>query len=295
MDFLFCPEEKVHSDQLLQGDVLIRSGELAAVLSQAHQYYATAETYNHFIVITQSCDLVRRGKKAPKAPYITIAAVRPLELVLERHLARLAFLWQGNDPLGMYDIEKREQAAQLLERLLNNEEKGYFFLKAGSHPSITEDLCAFLPLSVALKSQHYDALLRSKVAQLDALFAAKLGWLVGNQYSRVATPDLEELGRKPEKTQFLNEKLSGNWISGSRWRRLGAALKAARRTNPDFEVNHASARQILETVPGDVELLAERSVEILRTAGLLDPANAERAFNLLANDGSLTNIAKGVR
>jgi len=296
MDFLFAPDEKVEYDQLVQGDLLIRGQELTSVLAQAHQYYATAETYTHFVVITQSCDLVRRGKKPPKARYITIAAVRPLQIVIERHFAKLAFLWQGNDSLGIYDITKRELAAQFLERLLNNEEKNFFFFKAGSHPSIKEDLVAFLPLSVALKAEHYDALLKSKVAQLEPVFAAKLGWLVGNQYSRVATPDLEERGLKEEKEEFLADKLAGQWVSGARWKELGKRLKGAKAADANFKVTAETAAELLSGVPDEMELLASRAVEIIAKSGHAPGADElEEIRRLLMNDATLRSLAKGVR
>ena len=296
MDFLFAPDDEVEKQHLLQGDLLIRSGELIDVLSQAHQYYAQAENYTHFVVITQTCDLVRRGKKPPKAPYITIAAVRPLHVLLDRHFNKLSFLWRGNDEIGIYDLEKKHLAEQLLERLLNNEEKNFFFFKAGSHPSIVEDLCAFLPLSVALKQCHYDALLRAKVAQLDPLFSAKLGWLVGNQYSRIATPDLEERGLSAVKDQFLNENLAGHWISGARWRELGRRLKANARADAEFKVNAETAEIELEKIPDDMELLANRISEIVRSAGLIDEAdNIEQLRRLFMNDATLRSLARGIR
>jgi hypothetical protein len=80
----------------------------------------------------------------------------------------------------------------LLERLLHNTEDGFFFLKKDSHPELIEDLCVFLALSVAIRADQYEACLTAKIAQMDHIFAAKVGWLVGNLYSRIGTPDVEE-------------------------------------------------------------------------------------------------------
>lgn len=298
MDFLFAPEEEVDRNQLRQGDLLIRSEELRGVLAQAHQYYADAPTYTHFIVVTQSCDLVKRGRKPPKVPYITVAAVRPLELVLERHLRRHEFLWGAEQtPLGIHDQAKRELAEQFLERLLNNEEKGFFFMKAKSHPSVVEDLCAFLPLSVALKAEHYQALLNAKVAQLEEVFAAKLGWQVGNLYSRVATPDLEESGHGNEKEEFLSLRLgSTRWVSSIRWRELGKELKARKKADQAFEVTPETAASALSVVPEEMELLANRVVEIIRSQkAVTDQSQLEAIKKRLWNDENLRSIAKGVR
>ena len=295
MEFLFAKDEEFCPTQLGQGDLLIRTEEISSVLSEAHQYYAEAETYSHFIVVTQSCDLVRRGKK-PKASYITIAAVRPASVLIDRYMAKLAFLWKGTENVGLYDIGKRELAQQFLERLLNNEEKGYFFLKAGSHPSVVHDLCAFLPLSIALKTDHYDALLKAKVAQLDSVFAAKLGWLVGNLYSRVATPDLEERGMQDVKEAFLAEQLGNAWVSGTRWKEVGKRLTQRLRADPQLAVSPENVRQELGQVPTDMELLAARAAEIARAAGLIpDDGVLAQLVTRLSNDATLKSIAKGVR
>ena len=71
---------------LFQGDVLCRSNEIVKAIGQAHQYYADAPHYTHFVVITQSCDLVRRAGDF-NAPYITISAAKPLRSVMNEYLA----------------------------------------------------------------------------------------------------------------------------------------------------------------------------------------------------------------
>ena len=47
------------SSDLQQGDILSRTDELLAVLKNVHSYFCD-ERYLAFIVVTQSCDLVRR-------------------------------------------------------------------------------------------------------------------------------------------------------------------------------------------------------------------------------------------
>src|SRR5687768_1378497 len=79
---------------LKQGDVLERSPDLLQVLQEVHPHYARHEQYRYFIVITQTCDLVRRRADPPKSRYITIAAVRPIEEVLRREAHDLQDPWQ---------------------------------------------------------------------------------------------------------------------------------------------------------------------------------------------------------
>src|ERR1700679_1779586 len=60
---------------LNQGDVLTRTPELDAVLTEYHPHYARHPSYRYFLVLTQSCDLVRRKGVPPDARYISIGAV----------------------------------------------------------------------------------------------------------------------------------------------------------------------------------------------------------------------------
>ena len=80
--------------ELMQGDVLRRTSELVAILQQFHPHYASHPDYKCFMVLTQSCDLVRRNGDPPSSPYITLAAVRPVEEVLWREAAKEQEAWQ---------------------------------------------------------------------------------------------------------------------------------------------------------------------------------------------------------
>ena len=76
MDFIFTKPNDVDYGSLRQGDLLIKNPHLKAAIAEAHKYYADTPDYTHFLVLTQSCDLVRRGKKPPKSRYITLAAAQ---------------------------------------------------------------------------------------------------------------------------------------------------------------------------------------------------------------------------
>ncbi|MDM8568840.1 hypothetical protein QUF50_04900 [Thiotrichales bacterium HSG1] len=69
-------------------------------------------------------------------------------------------------------------------------DKNHFFLKAYPDKSLSKDSCTFLHLSIAIRAyQHYDLCLSAKIIELENNFQSKLGWLVGNLYSRVGTED----------------------------------------------------------------------------------------------------------
>jgi hypothetical protein len=177
-------------EQLRQGDVLRRTPELVSLLAKYHPHYATKASYPYFIVLTQTCDLIHRDSALPKSPYITIAAVRPLQVAITREAESHQNWWQKDG--GAINDEIYEKLFLFMERLLNNNEPRYFYLHEDASLSITPKVCAFLALSVALKIEHMQLCLDAKVAQLESSFRAKLGWLVGNMYGRIGTKDWDQ-------------------------------------------------------------------------------------------------------
>jgi len=174
--------------QMNQGDVLRRTPAVETILNEVHPHY-TSTDYRFFIVLTQSCDLIRRDGRPCASRYVTLAAVRPLRLVLEREVRRFQY-----DPiekrLGICSRAQYAKMVQLAERLLNNNQERYFFLQREPGSGLEEDHCAFLQLTITLKAElHYETLLAAKILQLSESFQHKLGHLVGTMYSRVGTED----------------------------------------------------------------------------------------------------------
>lgn len=175
-------------DYLKQGDILLKTPEIEAALHSIHPYYIKPD-YKYYIVLTQSCDLILRKSAPCKAKYITLAAVRTLEQLLEREISK--YQQTEVEIKGkLCDKNKRDYLQKFLERLFNNNEPEYFYLHEDSSKGLSGSYVAFLRLAVSLKSSvHYKTCLDAKILELDEIFQAKLGWLVGNMYSRVGTPD----------------------------------------------------------------------------------------------------------
>jgi hypothetical protein len=299
MDFIFAQKEDSDFETLLQGDLLLKTPELCEVLQQAHAYYAEAEDYTHFVVLTQSCDLMRReGKKKPKARYITLAAVRPFSVLLERKLT--SFRFKTINGVQICDRSKEILAREFLERILHNTEPGYFFFKKESHPALSEDVCAFLALSVALRADHYDAVLQAKVGQVKDVFAAKIGWAVGEMYSKVATPDIEEHmdDANAFKERFYSESFEPRaiWLSNMQFRSFGKALSKWMMENSSAEPSLEVLSQIASGLGSDMDFIADRVLLVLASNGIvkLDAEAKERAKNALSNDASLRSLVKSV-
>lgn len=172
---------------LKQGDLLRVTDELREVLEKFHPHYAQNPNYPFLIVLTQSCDLVIAQGKC-RSRYITLAAVRPLETLIERELEKhqRSSIETANK---ICSTDRRYWLKDFFMKLLNNNLSEYFYLAEEPELGIHNPHVAFLALSVAIKSEHYQACLTERFGQLNEIFRAKLGWLVGDIYSRVATPD----------------------------------------------------------------------------------------------------------
>lgn len=211
--FTYKPEPDM--ENLCQGDVLEITEELSMVLKNVHPYFLN-EQYKFFMVLSQSCDLVRRNGKSCKTPYITLAAVRSYSDFLERMFLKGKYA-EKVDELLIMDEKNKERAYQLIERVYNNTEPEYFFLYKEDALEFSESMVAYLKVSIALKSnEHYDKCLNAKKIELTDEFKAKLGWLVGNMYSRVGTADWDGIMSDQARRDMLNNELYSMCIIGNK-------------------------------------------------------------------------------
>lgn len=173
--------------KLKQGDILKKTPELIALIEKIHPHYAR-EDYLYFQVLTQSCDLVRR-KDGFKTRYITVAAVRALDLVVMRAIN--TFDDQTTFQEKLFCSEKHKKSLEdVFNKLLNNNDPHHFFLEAVPDYGLLVPCCTQLHLSISIRAyEHFEVCLRAKILELNDNFRAKLGWAVGNLYSRVGTED----------------------------------------------------------------------------------------------------------
>jgi hypothetical protein len=247
------------SDDLLQGDIISRTAELVAVLSEVFPYFCD-ERYTAFLVTTQSCDLVRRGTNPCKAKYVSLAVIRELGPLLPEILDEVC----GSGFPGIYRKESRYLAEQLLVRIINQNEqaRGVFYLHQDAEVGIGTPSVALLRVTFALRQQHYELLMRARSGRLQGEYANKLGWLAGNLFSRVATPDWEDqehdvgASRKQAKQllRFVTEVNDQNWVS-EEW------IKEAQRKSVNLaELDPKTAYSQLEehAPPEPIEVMLQR-------------------------------------
>ena len=192
-------------DDLSQGDILEPTASLQALLAQVHPHFLDPK-YLAFLITTQSCDLtIRKDKCATK--YICISVVRPLSMVLHDFLPEVCKCVRDR----VYLQESKGEAKKLLERLFSQNEQalGLFYLHPDLDSGIAESSVALLRVCVTLRAEHYPILKLARRGALTPEFQAKLGWLVGNMYSRIGTTDWTS----PKERQKALERLISDALS----------------------------------------------------------------------------------
>lgn len=286
----FTYKEKADTNSLCQGDVLEITEELKKVLEDVHPYFLK-EQYKYFMVLSQSCDLVRRNGKTCKTPYITLAAIRSYDSFLEKTLVKEKFAEKVNGLLLM-DTNRKEKAYQLIERIYNNTEPEYFFLYKEEALNFPESMIAYLKVSIALKSQdHYDKCLAAKKLELSDEFKAKLGWLVGNMYSRVGTADWGEIMTAQERKEMLTNNLTSKCIIGSKDQLK--MLKGELAKSPEMMLNHEEAALFVSSI--DIPTKYEKAMNIIddifqSSSKKIPKEEKEALLNAIKNRVSLKSL-----
>ena len=284
--FTYCQP----SSDLQQGDILRRTDELIDIIKEYHSYY-TKEDYTHFIILTQTCDLVRR-KGTCSASYITLAAIRPFELVLKKEFKKYQNYFSKRAGVG--NKKHKGRLKNFLESLMNNNHKEYFYLHEEHDYGFNQSACVFLRLSVAIKSDvNYEKCLNSRILSLNEVFRAKLGWLVGNIYSRVGTQDWTDSIEKNEFEKFIDDKLEGlfNWYDD---KQLKAAEKHADKQL--IETGGENLRNYIESIkpPKRKDIVLDRVIEILNDSAIIQGDKELRTLRMkLSNDSLLSNKLAG--
>ena len=211
LKYHFCYRVSDGND-LHQGDILHKTDAIKEILKEVHPHYLD-ESYTGFIILSQTCDLVRRGDKGCKTRYITLGVVRPLSLLIEREIEK----YQDEiDKAAMACKNSvKPNLTEFLQRLFNNNEHEYFYIEPQPEVGISEPSCAFLRLSISIRAyQHYDTCFKSRVMSLSEGFRAKLGWMIGNVYSRVGTEDWVP---KTLKKKEFDKKIKDILESSTQW------------------------------------------------------------------------------
>ena len=174
---------------LYQGDVLQESlsPEFDELVNKYYSHYDSQFQCNYFLILTQSCDLIRRGNEPPAAEYIGIAPIFPVKKIILKKAQEKQEWWQIDT--RVIDHKHFESLALFVGKLLNNNISNYFYIHEDISQNISGFSCAILSLSMVFHIEYYDICLKAKTAQIQDIYRAKLGWNIGNIYSKVGTEE----------------------------------------------------------------------------------------------------------
>lgn len=282
------------STNLEQGDLLRRTPEIDSLLETVHPHYHQKTDYRYLLVLTQTCDLVRRAGEVCKTRYISLAAVRPLEVVIGRELSkhqRSSVERKGN----FCDEASKVHLRQFLSKLLNNNQSNFFYLEAEPEVGLSEAHCAFLTLSVAVKAeQHYQTCLDARILRLRESFQHKLGWLTGNMYSRVGTEDwVPNTKTNAEFSEYVESLLDERvlWVDTERKKRFTKRLKALDPEALTTETVLSEYEALCRELPKKKDLLLKKIGEILVDLKV-EESVIRKTKNRLANDPEVAKIVR---
>jgi hypothetical protein len=287
----FTYESNLNKTELMQGDVLTRTSGINTLLETIHPHFHSNPRNLFFMVLTQSCDLVPRGEGGVcKAPYITIAPVRSLDLVVEKYLTQFESDAISAE-LPVISTKSKDKAAEFLQRLFNNNESGYFYLDSDD-TSLPHECVAFLNLSIAIKSDiHYKECLNAKILQLTDTFQAKLGWLVGQMYSRVGTRDWESNTLKNKIKGILNSDIA-IWVDNEKVKQLEDAYKELSHAEPGMKMTRIDISNAIKKLPTRKQRVLEQTEKILNEVLGQDNQLAAKLRKKLESDAALTSLLK---
>lgn len=293
MHFTYCDK---HDTSLRQGDIIKKDDNVISALRTIHPHYLK-EDYTHFIILTQSCDLALRSGRC-SSRYISLAAIRPLSIALEREISKYQ-LDSFSKLANICADENRGYLNDFLRKLFNNNCPEYFYLESQPEFGLPENSCAFLRLSIAIKAEvHYAMCHNARILSLNENFRAKLGWLVGNIYSRVGTEDWSPNNLSEEDFTSKVKKELDEFCKWVPKRHLDHAKKQAKKREKEdkgFVLTKDIANQILDetVVLSKKDQIVRRSLEVLEQNRLVQDEETKRQiYNILLSDPEISLLIK---
>lgn len=274
---------------LAQGDIIEPTPELHEVLRSVHPHFLNAK-YVSFMVLSQSCDLVRR--QGYRGQPINLCVVRELRAVAKT----LLDLYCGTGIPGVFRTDTLTNGRQFLQRIINQNEQavGLFYLHPDADAGIATPSVAMLRIAIALHTDHYETLQRARHGRLRPEFQAKLGWLIGNLYSRVGTEDwTESEDRRNEQKRIIDQTLEE--LTGVGWASSQAVHKARK---SGFSTVSKSSQEIQEALkafePPSLDQLVQQAFErILASEDLgIEPQLQKKIRNRIPNDSVMSDLLK---
>lgn len=211
------------------------------------------DSVDYGIILSQSCDLVRRGEKSlPKTPYITIALLEPIEKFIEQKFLKTIekLVQEYSLQYENYRIINKEELVNKISekysKLFDNRETFYFFIPIELDQMFYVNLVKTLPF----KAMHYETFAKNAKYELNTAFANKLGDMLSYIYGRVGVENYSKKQMEYLLT-LMNEKL----ISVSQKKEKQADYQLSASSYKEFyrEFNTSKSNRKLQVIQKYIE------------------------------------------
>ena len=286
----FIYNEPIDTNQLSQGDILSNSDYLKELLEAFYPGVA-GNAYCYWMIITQSCDLVIREEGGScSAPYLNLAAVSEFDDFFDKYVSD--YQKHEVERRGRLVEERRKNVIHnFLARLFNNNQDDYFYLPENVNKDFHAGV-ALLRLTISIDAKdHYAGCLNLKKLELNDSFKAKLGWIVGNIYSRIGTEDWTSHQMTTEDyeawiTKTLEDSFA--WID----RRVLLELRKSEIDLVQLSEKDIRIHALKMKPPSQMIKLLEEVDKILQRSGIKEQKMREQIIQSIRSDPGIAGIVK---
>jgi hypothetical protein len=174
---------------LFQGDIIFIDDAIRSNLIALYQDRVKKAEFA--IVLTQSCDLVKRSDLGNqcKAQLIHMGILSIFDEYFLDDLSKYCEKGLFEDKVLIIDEGKAQKLQNSLEKLFNNNISDHFFIPEDSGKGLANHYVVDLRDQCLISYEYFEDILGNKRCELEEIYRAKLGYMVSQLFSRIGTKD----------------------------------------------------------------------------------------------------------
>lgn len=145
-----------------------------------------------------------------------------------------------------------------------------------------------LALPISFKPEHYETFRDAKRIGITDVFQAKLGWLVGQMYSRVGTPDFDNETLADKVSTYMDG--AAIWLSEDESKTLRTMVDEYKSNSNDTIVDLKKLRALISKIPKRRNSVIDAVLDVATELGIIGNPSTERRDLRLALEKNETLI-----
>jgi len=221
---------------LYQGDIIFIDAAIRSNLKALCQGKIMKAEFA--IVLTQSCDLVKRsefGNKC-KAQLIHMGLLSIFDEYFIENLSKYCEKGLFEDKVRIIDQGNAQKLQNSLERLFNNNINDYFFIPEDNGQGLASHYIVDIRDQCLISFDFFEDIIRNKRCELEEIYRAKLGYMISQLFSRIGTKDWN----KQELENTIKVLISENSIILSKDK-----VRMAKQKEPELLSKYPAVEQLI--------------------------------------------------